>query len=99
MPQGLIHAELYGSRVRTNIRVLHEAGHSGPWIIATDAKPSQYTVLDYVMRWEIEAMFSDFKTRGFGVARSQIKKPDRLERPILVMAIAKYWCSINGSSR
>ena len=91
MPQGLIHAELYGSGVRTNIRVLHEAGHPEPWIIAMDAKPSQYTVLDYAMRWGIEAMFSDFKTRGFGVVQSQIKKPDRLERLILVMAIAMYW--------
>ena len=74
MPQGLINAELYGSGVFTNIGVLHDDGHPEPWIIAMNAKPSQYTVLDYGMRWGIEAMFSDFKTRGFGIAQSQIKK-------------------------
>ena len=43
------------------------------------------------MRSGIEAMFSDCKTRGFGIAQSQIKKPNRLERLILIMAIAMYW--------
>lgn len=98
MPQGLINAELYGSGVRTNIGVLHDEGHPEPWIIAMDAKPSQYTVLDYGMRWGIEAMFSDFKTRGFGIAQSQIKKPDRMERLILVMAIAMYWAVSTGTA-
>ena len=98
MPQGLINAELYGSSVFTNIGVLHDEGHPEPWIIAMDAKPSQYTVLDYGMRWGIEAMFSDFKTRGFGIAQSQIKKPDRLERLILVMAIAMYWAVSAGAA-
>ena len=68
MLQGLIHAELYGSGVRTNTGVLHEAGHLESWIIAMDTKPSRYTVLNYGMRWGIEAMFSDFETRGFGIA-------------------------------
>ena len=98
MLQGLINAKLYGSGVRTNIGVLYEADHPEPWIIAMDAKPSRYTVLDYGMRWGIEAMFSDFKTRGFGIAQSQIKKPDRLERLILIMAIAMYWAVSTGAA-
>ena len=97
MPQGIENAELYGSGVTTNIGVLHEDGHPEPWIIAMDAKPGKYTTLDYGMRWGIEAMFSDFKTRGFGIAQSQIKKTDRLERLILVMAIAMYWAVSSGA--
>ena len=46
LPQGVIGAELYGSGVATNIGVLHEKGHKEAWIIAMDAKPSEYTVLD-----------------------------------------------------
>lgn len=98
MPQGIVNAELYGSGVHTNIGVLHEAGHLEPWIIAMDVTPSKYTVLDYGLRWGIEAMFSDFKTRGFGIAQSQIKKPDRLERLILAMAIAMYWAVSTGAA-
>jgi hypothetical protein len=91
MPTGIKDAELYGSGVRTNIGVLHEKGHKEPWIIAMDASPSSYTVLDYGLRWGIENMFSDFKSRGFGLMQSQIKIPQRMERLILIMALALYW--------
>jgi hypothetical protein len=91
LPRGVTGAELYGSGVVTNIGVLHETGHKEPWIIAMDANPSRYTVLDYGMRWGIENMFSDFKSRGFGLMQSRIQKPDRLERLILIMSIALYW--------
>lgn len=84
-------AELYGSGVITNIGVLHESGHKEAWIIAMDGTPNRYTVLDYGMRWGIETMFSDFKSRGFGLMQSHIQKPDRLERLILIMSIALYW--------
>ena len=97
MPQGVENAEIYRSGITTNIGVLHEDGHPESWIIAMDAKPGKYTTLDYGMRWGIEAMFSDFKTRGFGIAQSQIKKPDRLARLILVMAIAMYWAVSSGA--
>lgn len=97
MPEGLEDAELYGSGVRTNIGILHEKGHSEPWIIAMDARPGKYKVLDYGMRWGIEPMFSDFKSRGFNLAQSQIQKPDRLEKLLLIMAIAMYWAVSCGA--
>jgi hypothetical protein len=90
IPNGVKGAELYGSGVKTNIGVLHEKGHKEPWIIAMDAAPSAYTALDYGMRWGIENMFSDLKSRGFGLMQSQIQKPDRMERLILIMSMALY---------
>ena len=96
MPAGIRDAELYGSGVKTNIGVLHEKGHKEPWIIAMDASPSPYTTLDYGMRWGIENMFSDFKSRGFGLMQSQIKIPERMARLILIMALALYWATSCG---
>ena len=97
LPQGIIGAELYGSGVTTNVGVLHEKGHKEPWIIAMDAQPSRYTTLDYGMRWGIENMFSDFKSRGFGLMQSHIQIPARLERLILVISIALYWAVSCGA--
>jgi hypothetical protein len=91
MPDGLRNAELYGSGVRTNVGILHEKGHKEPWIIAMNAVPGPHTTLDYSLRWGIEPMFSDFKSRGFGLMQSQIQRPERLERLILIMAIAMHW--------
>ncbi len=98
IPGGLEGAELYGSGVRTNIGLLHENGHPEPWIIAMDARPGKYTTLDYGLRWGIEPMFSDFKSRGFGLMQSHIEKSERLERLILVMAIAMYWAVSCGAA-
>ncbi len=98
MPGGLERAELYGSGVVTNIGLLHENGHPEPWIIAMDARPGKYTTLDYGLRWGIEPMFSDFKSRGFGLMQSHIERTDRVERLILVMAMAMYWAVSCGAA-
>ena len=53
-------------------------------------KPGYVTTLDYAGRWGIKPMFSDFKSRGFGVENTQIQSSDRLARLLLVMALALY---------
>ena len=76
----------------THVGIVHEAGHPEPWIIAMDAPPTRAAVLDYGARWAIEPTFSDFKGRGFELEDSQLEHPDRLERLILLMALAMHWC-------
>ena len=41
-------------------------------------------------------MFSDFKTRGFGLEDSHIRLPERLDHLVLVMALALYWAVSTG---
>ncbi len=89
-------AALTHKRVLTNIAILHEYGHTGPWMITMDENPNEYKALDYGLRWGIEAMFSDFKTRGFDLEESQLRYPDRVARLILVMAITLYWAVSTG---
>ena len=90
-------------RVRTNIGVIHDPGHeeprgssasAAPVIVAMSARPGYLTTLDYAKRWGIEPMFSDFKSRGFGLDDTQIRYPDRLARLVLVMALALY-CAVS----
>ena len=45
-------------------------------------------VLDYGARWAIEPTFADFKSRGFELEDSQLEHADRLDRLILIMAVA-----------
>ncbi|MGZ5018351.1 MAG: transposase [Methylobacter sp.] len=78
--------------VMTNIGIVHDDGHPEPWIIAMDCPPTRSAVLDYGSRWAIEPTFSDFKSRGFQLAKSNLKHPERLERLILIMALAMHWC-------
>src|SRR5687767_15734732 len=53
-------------------------------------KPGYLHTLEYSARWGIEPMFSDFKSRGFGIENTQLRYADRLDRLILVMALALY---------
>ncbi len=89
-----MHATLTGLREQTNIAVIQ--GHEEAWIIAMNQKPGFYKALDYGMRWSTEAMFSDFKTRGFGLEDTHLHYSDRLEKLILVMAIAMIWAVFSG---
>lgn len=84
------------TNIQTNIGILHESGHKEPWFIAMDCKPSKYKVLDYGMRWGIECMFSDFKSRGFGITKTHLKHADRIERLILILTLALYWAVSTG---
>ena len=88
--------ELTGKRVATNVAMVHEAGHPEPWIIALSEAPTVHRAFDYGLRWGIEAMFSDFKTRGFGLEDSHLRRPERLDRLILVMALALFWAVSTG---
>jgi hypothetical protein len=83
---------LFHSGVPTNWGIWQEAGHEEPWIIAMDCQPTQAAVRDYGVRWGIEPTFSDFKRRGFQLADTQLQASDRLDRLILILTLAMYWC-------
>lgn len=86
----LENVQLTARKATTNIGIIHDPGHPEPWIIAMPSKPGYLRTLDYSARWAIEPMFSDFKSRGFGVEDTQIQYPDRLARLLLVMALALH---------
>jgi Transposase DDE domain len=95
-PNGIERAELTQGGVISAFGFLHEEGHAEPWLIAMNDKPTTMKVQDYGLRWGIEAMFSDFKSRGFGLMESQIQKANRLSMLIFIMTIAMYYAVSNG---
>jgi len=92
----LLNVGLTHRRVITNIGIINEPGHAEPWIIAMSDAPGYLTTLDYSARWGIEPMFSDFKSRGFGLEQSQLRTPERLARLLLVMSLALYFAVSTG---
>ena len=92
----LENVQLTARKATTNIGIIHDPDHAEPWIIAMPATPGYLKTLDYSARWAIEPMFSDFKSRGFGVEDTQIQHSDRLARLLLVMALAIYTAVSTG---
>ncbi len=83
-------------QVVTHIGIIQEDGHPEPWIIAMSEKPTTGRTLDYGMRWGIEALFSDLKSRGFDMTQTQLQHADRIERLLLVLTVATYWAVSAG---
>ena len=83
--------ELTGRRARTHIGIIQDPGHAEPWIIAMyrcalpegREKPGYLRTLEYADRWGIEPMFSDFKSRGFGIEDTQCLFADGACQPVL----------------
>jgi hypothetical protein len=92
----LCDARLGNHKTTTHIGILHEQGHKEAWIIAMDVPPTKGRILDYSMRWGIECMFSDFKSRGFGITQTHLTRADRIERLMLVLTVALYWAASTG---
>lgn len=88
----------FRSGMVTSVGILHEPGHPEPWYIAMDSLPNEYKTRDYGLRWGIENMFSDFKSRGFSLMQTHIRFADRLERLLLVLSIALHWAVSAGLS-
>ena len=83
---------LFNAGILTHLAIWQEPGHPEPWIIAMNDPPNRATVQDYACRWGIEPMFSDFKSRGFQLEDTQLQAADRLDRLLLIMALAMHWC-------
>lgn len=83
-------------RVASHVAMIHDAGHAEAWMIAMSQAPTSYRALDYGLRWGIEAMFSDAKSRGFNLEDSHLRLAERIERLILILALAFYWAVSTG---
>lgn len=94
------HLKLENARFRcgmiTHVGILHEPGHKEPWYIAMDTPATEYKTRDYGLRWGIENMFSDFKSRGFSLTQTHIRFADRLERLVMILSIALHWAVSTG---
>ena len=57
------------------------------WYLLTDLCDAKEVVKLYERRWGIEAMFKDYKTGGYHIEDAKMK-PERLEKMLIVIAIA-----------
>lgn len=83
---------MFESGVETPLGVLHEAGHFESWIVAMDCAPTVAAVRDDGLRWGIEPIFADFKSRGLGLEDTELRAPERVARLVLTMTLATYCC-------
>lgn len=79
--------------VLTRLVALWDRGQAEPWYLATNcADPAGWIAKAYGKRFTVDQAFRDTKSTRFGWSLGQLKiqRAERLERLLLVMAVA-YW--------
>lgn len=80
--------------VTTNVVAVWRTGDADPWLLLTDLPATLARCTEYRRRtWEEEG-FRDWKSSGWNWQRSRVRQPDRVERLILVMALATLWMAV-----
>lgn len=76
---------------RTSFALTFDQHTDDACIVATNCTPSQRTLREYRKRFGCEAFFSDLKSRGFDMERTQLRHRDRVSRLVLVLALLAVW--------
>ena len=88
-----IPAAIYkGAGWRTGWLTIHWARtESEPLVLFSDRPGGPDRVREYRQRMHAEALYQDWKRRGFDLEHSHITKLDRLARLVLALALATWW--------
>jgi hypothetical protein len=62
-----------------------------PWVLFSTRPGGGARVREYRRRTRVEAIYQDWKGRGFDLEQSRITELERLERMVLVLALATWW--------
>lgn len=86
-----------GDPLRCTVWVQWQAAYDEPCLIVTDFDPRHVQGNPYALRSWVEAGFKDLKRGGLGWEQSKTTAPQRMERLLLVMALALFWLIRQGS--
>jgi hypothetical protein len=76
---------------RTHFALTFDKNADEPCLVATNRTPSPRTLNEYRKRFGCEPFFSDLKSRGFDMARTQLQHRDRFSRLLLVLVLLAIW--------
>jgi hypothetical protein len=79
------------SQVKTHFVLWHEKAFKDPICLLTNQEIGQMAIGYYRKRFKIETLFKDFKSEGFNLHKSKMTDPERLNRLIIVCALAYLW--------
>jgi len=80
-----------------NIAFLWDEAEQEHLYLVTDADTLTQAQSWYRRRYRIETLFSDSKSRGFGLAKSGLRHPDRLARLVMAVFLAYIWMIFLGA--
>lgn len=74
-----------------HVGIFYEPVAKAPWVVTIDHFPMGMALMEYRTVWSTEPAFSDFMMQGFGLEDTHLEFYDRIERLMLIMALAMYF--------
>lgn len=75
----------------TNVVALPGSGPDDPWLLITDLPAAPARCREYRQRTQEEELFRDLKSFGWQWQSSRLRDPTRVDRLLLVLALATLW--------
>jgi len=75
----------------SGLKIVDENGKDDLLIIISFDKPKE-SLFYYQKRWQIETLFKAFKSSGFNIENTHVTDQKRLEKLLMVVTIALFWC-------
>lgn len=67
-----------------------------PWLLLSDRPAGSARVVEYRRRVQVEALYEDCKSRGWNLEASKLRNINRLNRLLLALVLALWWCHLLG---
>lgn len=67
-----------------------------PWLLLSDREAGPDRVAEYRRRAQVEALYQDCKARGWWLEGSKLADRNRLNRLLLALFLALWWCHLLG---
>lgn len=81
---------------RANLTIVWPRRYDQPWLLLSDRQAGPARVREYRRRVQVEAVYLDCKSRGWELERSKLADPNRLNRLLLALFLALWWCHLLG---
>lgn len=81
---------------KVELTIHRGASANEPWLLISDRPAGRARVTEYRQRCRCEAFYQDSKTRSWQLQASRITDRNRLNRLLLVLALAVWWATLLG---
>lgn len=78
------------------VTIHEDPDHAAPWVLLSDQPGGAAVVRAYRRRMQIEAMFADWKGRGWRLVRSRLREPRRMAALLIGVALAHWQLMMVG---
>lgn len=70
--------------------------YAQPWVLLSSRPAGLRRVREYRRRTQVEAFYADCKARGWNLEASKLGERNRLNRLLLALVLALWWCHLLG---